>query len=303
MISVGFACPLEVGCAFEWRIWLLDENRVRIRTRPGRTAREGRPKTTAIERCSLPRYASFSSRTNTPADSNIFGPILHGGLSGSMSPTAGFTTKRRSFKKCNGPLLACSIVMAQAILVLSAQAQTISDAGFNLPPEIVLDAREERYDVSGNTSADIYASIRERAPVEVRPFFARHQWGLEWEFRYGMSLGWCEIRHVELRLTSTTILPRWMPQPSPPANLLHSWDRFMRALRKHESGHQQHAVEAARAVRKALRDLRTTDCASISSEANSVAEKILESYVQKDQRYDVDTRHGRTQGAIWPSRD
>jgi predicted secreted Zn-dependent protease len=96
-------------------------------------------------------------------------------------------------------------------------------------------------------------------------------------------------------------MPEWTPPPEAAADLVERWNRYHTALQRHEDGHKEHGLGAARDVREKLRALDAEpDCDSMNREANAVANRVVEQYKAKDRTFDKETRHGASQGARFP---
>jgi len=87
--------------------------------------------------------------------------------------------------------------------------------------------------------------------------------------------------------------PRWTHPRAAPASLVAAWNRYTRALARHEQGHVDYAVGRRAAVARAIK--RAT-CGS----ANAAALKQLDVIRKHDVAYDRSTQHGATQGARFP---
>ena len=61
-------------------------------------------------------------------------------------------------------------------------------------------------------------------------------------------------------------------------------------------------IHAAIRVFEALRALRTSTCDEADAEARRLAETITAAADAEQARYDRQSGHGRTQGAVWPPR-
>lgn len=186
-------------------------------------------------------------------------------------------------------------------LLLTACA-TAATPGPSVRPRSEVDLRERtiEYEVRGATSEALGAALDAAAPrVEGRRFRGVTRWNARWRFRTTPSGFSCEITDVEVRLTVTTTVPRWDPPAGAEPGLAGRWADYRKALDRHEAGHRDLAVRAANDVARTLGGVRT-GCAVAAEEANARADWIVERYRDLNRRYDVETGHGRTQGASWP---
>ena len=74
-------------------------------------------------------------------------------------------------------------------------------------------------------------------------------------------------------------------------------ERFYSVLLKHEEGHKDSGLYAARDIEKALLSLGSfNDCQELEITANQTAKKIIQKYNKRDKDYDRKTDYGRLQG-------
>ena len=67
-----------------------------------------------------------------------------------------------------------------------------------------------------------------------------------------------------------------------------------------DPGHRSIAERNAREVMAALTPLRGTNCDKLSGEATRLAEQIVAGGRARNRAYDVQTKHGQTQGVVLP---
>jgi predicted secreted Zn-dependent protease len=80
------------------------------------------------------------------------------------------------------------------------------------------------------------------------------------------------------------------------------WDAFMRALSLHEARHVDIAAAGARAIRREIEGISAPSCAGMDIRTRAAAERVLTAHREQDRQYDRRTRHGMTEGAVWPPR-
>jgi predicted secreted Zn-dependent protease len=96
-------------------------------------------------------------------------------------------------------------------------------------------------------------------------------------------------------------LPRWTPPAGARPGLVRSWNIFADAVRRHEEGHRDIAIDAVREVDRRLQGTRTArSCDALRRNLSQIAESVVRDYRAKDDSYDVTTMHGRTQGVVFP---
>jgi predicted secreted Zn-dependent protease len=159
----------------------------------------------------------------------------------------------------------------------------------------------ETYPIEGNTAAELRESLNRLGPVndDGRRSDGLTKWNVDWTFKYRSEVdgGPCTAYEVDAKLAVTTILPAWSPFDRPPPALAQRWQKFSDALRVHEDGHFQIAVEVAESVRKTLYANRAgRDCKTLDRHLHEIARRGLEEMREKHRQYDIETDSGRRQG-------
>ena len=163
-------------------------------------------------------------------------------------------------------------------------------------------ARIAYYDVVGNNAQVLRQQMNAKGPLDGgRRFDAHTDWYVKWNYRYRPTASGCEFTSVEVSLTGTILLPRWVHTGNASGALVQKWDRYVAALRLHENGHYAHGVSAEKAIEAMAKSFRGSgDCRVMASEFNDQAHSIRARYNALDVAYDRETDHGRTQGAQFP---
>lgn len=158
----------------------------------------------------------------------------------------------------------------------------------------------QRYEVRGFSLDRLDTSIRENSPVvdeQGKAWGGQCRWNITWKFRHDQTPQRCAIATFSLRLSSVIDLPGWVNRSEAPKDVQTRWDRYERALRRHEDGHRDNGVAATYELARQLRALKPQpDCDSLNREISRIGERIVEEYRKRDRKFDDDTNHGRTQG-------
>jgi predicted secreted Zn-dependent protease len=157
-------------------------------------------------------------------------------------------------------------------------------------------------DVGGRTRAQLVASLDRVAVGEPgnERFYANTHWELRWSFRIGSTGGDCHVTSASTDLTVNMSLPRWNPPPNAARDLIERWNRFSTALRRHEDGHRDIAIDAAHELARRITGTPPAgDCEKLKQSVGRRADAVLDEYRAKERRYDETTGHGRTQGATF----
>src|SRR4029077_14746632 len=123
-------------------------------------------------------------------------------------------------------------------------------------------------------------------------------WSIEWAYTPASRPDGCVLRDVKVTLNVAVTLPRWKPPATVSPAVVRSWQTYLKAVRLHEAGHRAIAERNARDVMAALLPLRGTNCDQLSDQATRTAEQIFADGRARNRAYDVDTKHGQTQGVV-----
>ncbi len=157
-------------------------------------------------------------------------------------------------------------------------------------------AQEQYYDIYGSSVAELRDQISRLGPAGGDD--ALTVWELESQYGTARTADGCALRNVQVTLTVTTTLPRWTPPQDAPARLRASWRTYLQRVKLHEAGHRQIAERNARDLMAALAGLRAGTCEKLGDEASQTVERIVAEGRLKNRAYDVETKHGQTQGVV-----
>ncbi|MBK9001344.1 MAG: DUF922 domain-containing Zn-dependent protease [Myxococcales bacterium] len=175
------------------------------------------------------------------------------------------------------------------------------DAG-ELPSGVSVETKHEDYTIRGASADALRSDLARLGPKDQEgSHHAYTRWHVRWSYPYERNAGSCATGKVSVSVAVTFIMPKWEPPADAPAELVERWQKYEKALERHENGHKEHGLGAARDVLRKLEKLDAEpDCDSMNREANAAANRIVEEYKAKDKAYDKETRHGATQGARFP---
>lgn len=126
------------------------------------------------------------------------------------------------------------------------------------------------YSVDGRSSAEVLSQMRFRGP---NGFWAYTRWSVRWSASCKVDL---EITYTMPQHTNPAALPR---------NVLARWKRMHAALVAHERKHGQHGINAAH-------ELVANACRNGNA--------IIARWAEQDRVLDRRTRHGETEGVVFP---
>src|SRR5437867_12413071 len=165
-------------------------------------------------------------------------------------------------------------------------------------PRAAVTAREQYYDIDGSSAGALRNQISRLGPKDESgtSHDALTVWSLEWTYGTAQRADGCALRDVKVTLDVSVTLPRWKPPATASPGLLKTWQAYLKAVRLHEAGHRTIAERNAREVMAALMPLRGTNCDKLSGEATRLAEQIAADGRARNRAYDIQTKHGQTQG-------
>jgi len=188
-------------------------------------------------------------------------------------------------------LLALCVVVVLLAACVNNPAAT-AKAGHPLPTLVPVDfphATVQPYDVSGSTESEIRAQLNANRPND---YDAYTRWYVSWDWP-GRGSAECRLAEAEVSYEITVTFPRWTPTADASPELVAKWNGYLYALALHENAHISNVVSRFPAVVAAIKG---GTCLS----AEDAAQAVLQQMRQFDSQYDLDTNHGRTQGARFP---
>ncbi|MDP1825862.1 MAG: DUF922 domain-containing protein [Archangium sp.] len=172
-------------------------------------------------------------------------------------------------------------------------------AAIVLPPSVwPRDTLLHWYDIEGDTEAELRAQLDARGPEGHDAYTA---WHVTWKFPFLQTEEGCTTGPVTTAVRVNVTLPRWKAPADERDPLVRRWRRYLDALKEHESGHRETGFRAATDITETLPALPPKPtCEEAEEAANAAAREVLERYRAGDLTYDAETRHGATQGAVFP---
>ena len=161
----------------------------------------------------------------------------------------------------------------------------------------------EYYDIGGKSAPDIRKKLNHRGIrwTDGKVYDAVTKWHVRWNYRYERVDGRCQITSVTTHVDVVIKMPRWTGQNEADEALKDRWDNYFRALHGHELGHRNFGIKAAAEIEREISELDPSlDCAELGAAANAIGHRILDKYRRLEIAYDRETRHGYTEGAVFP---
>ena len=154
----------------------------------------------------------------------------------------------------------------------------------------------EHYDVRGTDGQALLADLARRGP---QGFHGMTNWRYDYRYRYEPApQGGCRVSSVATSVTGRILMPRWVDEARAPVPLRETWRKYVAALMRHEEGHIATGEALTRALQADLRALAAPTCDLLTAHVDRTAQALIDDHHACDRRYDMETRHGTTQGAF-----
>jgi predicted secreted Zn-dependent protease len=157
------------------------------------------------------------------------------------------------------------------------------------------------YDVYGSDAAEVTDFIQKNSPVILEAYEAvtTAQSEIYWSYDHLIESNPCKVTDGVVTVDIIVTMPRWVNISSAPADDQKRWDAYLVNVNRHEQGHVNIAMQAAREAQLKLSELFATSvlsCSEIENEAiNKLEREIKDKRLQNDTAYDNRTNHGKTQ--------
>ena len=164
----------------------------------------------------------------------------------------------------------------------------------------------EYYTIYGNDALTLQQQIAHCAPgssaSNLAEFTAQTAYNLTWQ--YGTTVfddGTCQAGNVKIGVHTQTVLPSWQPGTDATPGLAARWSNFAAALAVHEQGHASLAADYAGQILADVSAVPVQSCDTLTSTLNAVIQNDAAGLSAASERYDTQTNHGATQGAVLPT--
>ena len=156
------------------------------------------------------------------------------------------------------------------------------------------------YYIDGPSATVLAAQLDQNGPVESdgKHYAGRTRWDIQWKFRHEQQGTSCYMKDAAVAVGIAQTLPKWRGEDKGAAGLKVLWSKFLGALQRHEDGHKEHGLKAARQIEAAVLAIKPAgNCEDLEAAANASAQAVVVKYQALDEEYDRNTDHGRNQGA------
>lgn len=168
--------------------------------------------------------------------------------------------------------------------------------------DIVLIDKNNNYQITGESESQLRSEMNSKRPTgEDGSYDARTNWHIDWNYPFDKTQTGCKTGPVEVRVEIEFIFPEWNSPASASTELKDKWNKFIANLRIHENEHRQIAITGGKQILETLNNLPAyPTCEELEDVADKKSNEITESIRSHDREYDATTRHGESQGAVFP---
>lgn len=170
-----------------------------------------------------------------------------------------------------------------------------------LPPLVT--ESYEYYDVGGCCEDELQCDLKEKCIIwkDGNRYDSLTTWDVTWDYAYDLGSGSCSTDSFRAIVQITFRFPRWKRPADAPPWLAEKWDRYLSGLTSHENGHRDRVVAAATDLSRDVAQLPPArTCDDIDRQVQALSHQRLEAMHRNQRNYDEVTRHGATQGAVFP---
>ncbi len=152
------------------------------------------------------------------------------------------------------------------------------------------------YDITGSSANELRASMDESGPRDSsdgnKPVDAFTDWNISWNW-LGYGTDKCDLSAASVTYRIKVIMPRWEAPADASPELISKWEKYVETLALHEQEHVNIIVDNYLSVKTAIQG-------ATCSTAEAAAQKVLDSLRELNSNYDRGTKHGESQGAVFP---
>lgn len=126
-------------------------------------------------------------------------------------------------------------------------------------------------------------------------------WNVKWHYGYDRGPQTCSAESFKTSIDITFRFPKWVRDDGASQSLVDKWDCYMKNLVMHENGHRDMAVEAAEELARAVAAMPpASSCSELDRRVRALHKERMQKLNADEKKYDADTNHGHTQGAVFP---
>lgn len=202
------------------------------------------------------------------------------------------------------------LLMSVAVSLFAAQdnvkiASVDKDIHLRMKPAAspVVTEKYEYYEVQGGSESELRCDMNHNSCKwdDGKKYDSVTSWRVKWDYDYDRAPQSCSAASFKASVEVVFRYPKWVRADGVPQPLAAKWDSYMKNLTVHENGHRDMAVEAAAELSRTVAELPPAQsCADLDREVRALCRLRMKKLNVDEKAYDVSTKHGFTQGAIFP---
>jgi len=199
-------------------------------------------------------------------------------------------------------ILALTSSATEVRVDVASVGRNLSDRKTTVLPPVITE-KYEYYEVCGCSEDELHCDLKQKCVTwnDGHKYDSLTSWDMKWDHGYDQASATCTINSFRPIVEITFRFPKWKRTDEAPQSLMEKWDRYVNNLITHENGHRDRVVEAASELSHAVAKLSpASSCADLDKSVRSLFRKHMEKMAEDQREYDETTKHGSTQGAVFP---
>ncbi len=170
-----------------------------------------------------------------------------------------------------------------------------------IPP--LVNEKYEYYEVCGCSEDELHCDLKKKCITgnNGKKFDSVTTWDVKWDYDHDSDLGTCAADSFRITVDIRYRYPKWTRPEEAPRPLVEKWNSYLQNLILHENGHRDMVVEATTELTRAVAGLAPpATCAELDTRVRSLCREWMDKLNEDQKEYDAATKHGATQGAVFP---
>ncbi len=183
-----------------------------------------------------------------------------------------------------------NVFLSVTLLLLSfiASAETIESTEYKY------------YEISPRTAYEIKPELMRSSPIRAGSgsFNGHTDWYINWNFHSAPGPYGCQLIDTQTKVHVVHIMPA-LSQYVTDKKTIEVFNKFNKALTRHEKNHGKNGLLAAREMDKRFSEIPPQpNCRTLARMVDSIGNSVVQKYAQKDNEYDRLTNNGESEGAV-----
>ncbi len=171
------------------------------------------------------------------------------------------------------------------------------------PATPIVTEKYEYYEVQGVNESQLRCDMNHNSCKwdDGKKYDSVTSWRVKWDYDHDRTPQSCAAASFKATVEVVFRYPKWVHEDGVSPSLVDKWNNYMKNLTVHENGHRDMAVEAVAELTRAVTELSAApNCSDLDREVRALCRLKMKKLNEDEKAYDVRTKHGLTQGAIFP---